>query len=68
MEDQEGVDAAIKELHLSEFDGQDIKVEQARPKEDRTSCSDRPYGSRSYGIDQKEGRGFDPNKHAQKHV
>merc|ERR1712150_310264 len=59
MEDQEGVDAAIKELHLSGFDGQDIKVEQARPKEDRRIGGDRSYGSRNYGRDQREDRGFD---------
>ena len=31
MADQDGADAAITNLHGTEIDGQEIKVEQARP-------------------------------------
>ena len=54
MSDQEGVDAAIKTLHGTELDGQEIKVEQARAREEgggggRRGGGDRSYGSRSFG-------------------
>jgi len=47
MADQEGVDAAIDNLHGTNFDGQDIKVEQSKPKEDRGG--NRSFGSRGGG-------------------
>ena len=34
MSDQAGVDSAIDELHGSEIDGQEIKVEQAKAREE----------------------------------
>lgn len=51
MADQDGVDAAIKELNGTELDGQEIKVEQARAREDREDGGGgrRSFGSRSYG-------------------
>ena len=59
MSDQEGVDAAIKTLHGTELDGQEIKVEQARAREEggggRRGGGDRSYGSRSFG---RGGGGF----------
>ena len=32
MADQDGVDSAIKKLNGTEIDGQEVKVEQARPR------------------------------------
>ena len=52
MSDQDGVDAAISKLNGQELDGQEIKVEQARAREDRGDRGDRgnrSYGSRSFG-------------------
>jgi len=42
MSDQDGVDSAIDKLHGTEINGQEIKVEQARARDDRG-------GNRSYG-------------------
>jgi len=48
MVDQDGVDKAIEKLHGKEIDGQEIKVEQARSREDRDS-GNRSFNSRGYG-------------------
>jgi len=50
MADKDGADAAIKQLHGEELDGQPIKVEEARPREDRN-------GGRSFGSRGGFGRG-----------
>jgi len=51
MSDQDGVDSAISKLNGTEMDGQEIKVEQARAREDRGGGGggNRSYGSRSFG-------------------
>ena len=61
MADQEGVDAAIDNLHGKEIDGQEIKVEQARAREDRGGRSfgsrGGGYGGRGGGFGGRGGRG-----------
>jgi RNA recognition motif-containing protein len=52
MNDQEGVDAAIEKLHGTEINGQEIKVEQARARDDRSGG-----GGRSFGGGRGGGRG-----------
>jgi len=47
MEDQDGVDSAISKLHGTKLDGQEIKVEQARAREEGGGRGGR--GGRSYG-------------------
>merc|ERR1712066_432345 len=46
MEDQDGADQAIKNLNRTEIDGQEIKVGEARAREDRGG---RNGSSRGYG-------------------
>merc|ERR1712173_353664 len=53
MADQSGVDAAIDELHGTEIDGREVKVEQAKPREEGRGGGggmNRSFGSRGgYG-------------------
>ena len=62
MADQDGVDAAIEKLHGAELDGQELKVEQARAREDRggggmNRSFDRRGGGGGYGGGYGGGRG-----------
>lgn len=58
MADQDGVDAAIRNLHGTEIDGQQIKVEQARSRNEDGSRDGFRGGSRSFDRGGRGGGGF----------
>jgi len=60
MADQEGVDEAIDKLNGTEIDGQEIKVEQARAKEEGRGGGGRSFGGggRSGGFGGRDRGGF----------
>jgi len=56
MEDEEAAESAISKLNGTEIDGQEVKVEKAKPREEGRGGG-RSFGSRGFG-DRGRNRGF----------
>ena len=56
MSEKDDALAAIKELNGEKIDGQEVKVEEARPKEDRGGGSRRDGGGGGFGRDRRDDR------------